>query len=109
MRISRAILLLLISLGLTAGMMTATAMATKEAFAKPCPMEHTSKKGDCPCCDDHCDGAMMSCNVKCGACSAAMISQHPLLPALGSKSSTPFLRLLREQVRYGPAPPIPIV
>lgn len=109
MKISRAILLFLVTLGLTAGTMSATAMATKQAFAKPCPMEQSSKKGDCPCCDDHCDGVIMSCNAKCGSCAAAIATQYSLLIAACAKSGNPLLRLLHEQVRDGPAPPIPIV
>lgn len=109
MKITRLIVLFAVSLGLSLGAMTATVTATKQAFAEPCPMEQSSKKADCPCCDDHCDGAMMSCNAKCGACSAAMMAHYSLLPTLGSGPGTPFSHLLREQVRYGPAPPIPIV
>lgn len=109
MGISRALTFFLVALGLTFGSMTANALVVKQAFAKPCPMEQTGQKEHCPCCNDHCDSAMMTCAAKC--------SSHQTSAALhdGMRKLVPLKVLLvakveqlQEQFANGPAPPVPI-
>ncbi len=108
MQINRAIAVLVLALGFALGSVVGVAMATEQAFAKPCPMEHQT--GDCPCCDDGCTGAMMGCSAKCSPSIgvAALPGLTSIIPSTlsgfdgrGSDFYNPFLT--------GPPPPIPIV
>lgn len=109
MGIARALTIFLVALGLSFGSMTANALAVEQAFAKPCPMEQSGQKGHCPCCNDHCDGAMLTCSAKC--------SSHQTSAALGEslRKLVPLKALLvakvvqmHDQFATGPAPPVPI-
>jgi hypothetical protein len=109
MLIARKVLLILITLGLTLGTMTTTSLAVKQAFAKPCPMEHMggAKKPCCP--PDKCEHALMSCAAKCAASIGAILP--PSAPALSLASCAEAFGLSTskpDQHAHGPAPPIPI-
>jgi hypothetical protein len=108
MQLRRAISVLLLALGFALGSVVGVALATEQAFAKPCPMEHQSD--DCPCCGDDCSPAMMGCNAKCspsvGAAALPAIASvdfRTLAAPVGMDNGTydPFVT--------GPPPPIPIV
>lgn len=109
MGFARAFSVLMITLGLSFGLMTANVLAVKQAFAKPCPMEQMGKKHECPCCDDHCGSAMLSCAGKCSpqVSTAALPGKIHNLASLKSILSA-YVTPMRDQFAHGPAPPIPI-
>ena len=110
MAIARALTVFLVIMGLSFGAMTANALAAKQTFAKPCPMEQSGKKGDCPCCKDHCDSALLGCSAKCptsqGAATLASTS-HKLAAVKLLFAS--MIAPMSDQFANGPAPPVPIV
>lgn len=103
-----AIAVLILALGFALGSVAGVALATEQAFAKPCPMEQQSD--DCPCCSDDCTGAMMGCSAKCSSTVGAAA-----LPAITSIDfSTLAAPVGMDNGVYdpfvtGPPPPIPIV
>lgn len=108
MHLRRAISVLLLALGFALGSVAGVAMATEQALAKPCPMEHQSD--DCPCCGDDCTPAMMGCNAKCSPSvgAAALPGMSAFVPSIrmsvfvsGTEVYDPF--------ETRPPPPIPIV
>lgn len=109
MPIVRALTVFLVVLGLSFGAMTANALAAKQTFAKPCPMEQSGKKGDCPCCKDHCDSAMLGCSGKCPSSqgAATLLSSDYKLAAIKLLFAS-MIAPMSDQFDYGPAPPVPI-
>lgn len=110
MGISRALTIFLVTLGLTFGSMTANALSVTQAFAKPCPMGQSGQKEHCPCCNDHCDSAMLTCAAKCSShqTSAALADGQRKLVPLKALLVAKVVRL-HDQFANGPAPPVPIV
>lgn len=109
MAISRAVTAFLVILGLSFGAMTANALAAKQTFAKPCPMEQSGKKGKCPCCKDHCDSAMLSCASKWPSSqgAATLASSTHKLAAVKLLFAS-MIAPMSDQFANGPAPPVPI-
>lgn len=109
MSIVRAFSVFMITLGLSFGLMTANVLAVKQAFAKPCPMEQMGKKHECPCCDDHCKSAMLSCAGKC-APQVGTAALDTKARNLSAPKTLPFAYdlAMHDQFSHGPAPPIPI-
>lgn len=108
MSFRRAIAVLFLTLGFTLGSVVGVAVATEQAFAKPCPMH--DQGGDGPCCKADCAGAMAGCSVKCsvpfGAAplpeTARLVQDTGAEPvAWDAHTYDPFIAR--------PPPPIPIV
>lgn len=108
MRFGRACLVFVVTLGLSFGLMTANALAVKQAFAKPCPMEQMGKKHECPCCKDHCDSATMGCAAKCGPQAGTTADENAYSLDAMKLLRNPRVAQMQDQFAYGPAPPIPI-
>lgn len=110
MAIARALTVFLVIMGLSFGAMTANALAAKQTFAKPCPMEQSGKKGECPCCKDHCDSAMLSCSGKCPSSQgAATLASSTYKLAAVKLLFASMIAPMSDQFANGPAPPVPIV
>lgn len=107
MPLKRALAVIFLALGFAFGSVAGVAMATEQAFAKPCPMEHQSD--DCPCCKDNCTGPMMGCAAKCAPSvgMAALPSVAAVLPIISVKLAGLHTDLYDPFVT-GPPPKIPI-
>jgi hypothetical protein len=107
MKLTRIITVLLLTLGLALGSAVSISMATEQALATPCPIE---QKGDCPCCNDHCDRAVMNCAAKCSApLGEAVLLKYVRLYTLAGVLSFGTDSYLGSQFKGGPPAPIPIV
>jgi hypothetical protein len=106
MRLTRIIIVFLLTLGLTLGSAVSISLATEQAFATPCPME---QKGDCPC-KDHCDHAVMNCVAKCSApLGEAVLLKYVRLYSLSGVLFFGTDSYRGSQFDRGPPAPIPIV
>jgi hypothetical protein len=106
MRLTRIIIVFLLTLGLTLGSAVSISLATEQLFATPCPME---QKGVWPC-KDHCDSAVMNCVAKCSApLGEAALLKYVRLYTLSGVLSFGTDSYLGSQFKGGPPAPIPIV
>jgi hypothetical protein len=106
MRVTRIITVFLLTLGLTLGSAVTISLATAQAFAAPCPMEH---QGNCPC-NDHCDRAVMNCVAKCSApLGEAVLLKYVRLYSLSGVLSFGTDSYRGNQFERGPPAPIPII
>jgi hypothetical protein len=108
MSFQRAIAVLFLTLGFTFGSVLGAAMATQQAFAEPCPMNHHGGEG--PCCKAGCTGAMAACSVKC----SVPFGSAPLPDTAWIVQSTSIALAAWDADAYNPfitrpPPPIPIV